>query len=141
MPVIKVLVPVVFAMYTALVFTPSTRSLSVNYIVLSLLGASSFALVPLALELLVDVTAGDVGPEVSSTLGWTGGQLGGACLILVMDALKGAEGEPRGSLRRGLVLQCVVAAVGVPCVLVLGWWGKGRGMSDRGERAGEVGVG
>lgn len=122
-------------------FTPGTRSLAANYVVLSLLGAASFALVPLALEALVDVTAEDCGPEVSSTIGWTGGQLGGACLILVMDALKGADGEPEGSLRRGLVLQCVVAAVGVPCVLVLGWWGTGRGLRGRGGREEGVGVG
>lgn len=113
-------------MYITLIFTPSTRSLAANYVVLSLLGAASFSLVPLALELLVEVTYGIAGPEVSSTIGWTGGQLGGAVLILVMDALKGAEGEPRGSLRRGLVLQGFFACVVVPCVVVLGSWGTGR---------------
>lgn len=123
---IKILVPVVAAMYLALVFTPGTRSLAANYVVLSLLGAASFSLVPLALELLVDVTFGDVGPEVSSTVAWTGGQLGGSVLILVMDALKGTSGEPAGSLKSALGLQAGVAWVVVPCVMVLGLWGTGK---------------
>lgn len=123
---LKVLVPVVAAMYTALIFTPASRSLAGNYVVLSVLGAASFCLVPLALEMLVEVSWGDVGPEVSSTVAWTGGQLGGGVLILVMDALKGASGQPRGSLRRGLVLQAVVCWVAPCCIMCLGWWGTGR---------------
>lgn len=126
LPVIKVLVVVIAATYIALIFTPGTRTLAANYVILSLNGAASFSLLPVVLELLVEVTWGEAGPEVSSTICWSGAQLGGAVLILVMDALKGAAGEPKASLKRALELQAVICCVAVPLVFFLGWRGLGR---------------
>lgn len=137
-PAIKILVPILAGLYVALIFAPGTRSIAGPYAVSAILGAASFSLVPLALELLVEVTWGEAGPEVSSTICWTGGQLGGALLILIMDALKGGKaGEPKDSMYRSLVLQAVFAWVVVPLPLLLGWWGTGR--SKRLEAAREDG--
>jgi len=122
LPVIKVLVPTIAACYLVLIWIPATRSLPGPYIVCSLLGATSFSLLPCALEYLVIITH-PVSPEVSSTVCWTGGQLLGAIFIIVMDGLKGdGSGEPEGSMKRALVFQAVVAWIAVPLPLLLGFW-------------------
>lgn len=112
------------------------------YILLSVLGAASFSLVPLALEMLVDVCGEGVGAEVSSTVCWTLGQFGGAVFILVMDALKtkgkGGDGDEdekgQGDMRWACVFQAVVCVVVVPLPLCLGFWGTG-GMVGRRNKA------
>ena len=68
--------------YLVFLFAPPTRSEVFVYIILGLLGASSFALLPVALEYVVEVTF-PVGPEVSSVLMWTVGQLLGGGLEIV----------------------------------------------------------
>lgn len=97
---------------------------------LSILGAASFSLVPLALEMLVDVCGADVGAEVSSTVCWTAGQLGGAVFIVVMDALRGRD------MRWGCVFQAVCCVCVVPLPLCLGYFGTG---GELGRRVGESG--
>jgi len=105
-----------------------------------MLGAASFGLVPLALELLVEVTY-PVSPEVSSSLCWAGGQLFGAIFILVMDTIRGGgwRGEPEGSGKGALVFLAVVAWVVVPAPMCLGYFGTGRKGREEVER--EVGGG
>lgn len=126
LPVIKALVPTIAACYLVLIWMPATRSLPGPYIVCSLLGATSFSLLPCALEYLVVITH-PVSPEISSTICWTGGQLLGAVFIIIMDALKGAgQAEPESSMKRALVFQAVVAWVVVPLPLMLGVWTFGR---------------
>lgn len=122
------LVPVIAACYVALVFVPTTGSVVGVYVLMGVLGAASFSLVPLALEMLVDVSGVGVGAEVSSALCWAGGQLGGAVFIVVMDALQGS---------RGCVFQAVLALVVVPAPLCLGFWGTGVGIGKRGGVGGE----
>ncbi|KAK4897107.1 hypothetical protein LTR27_005000 [Elasticomyces elasticus] len=126
---IKILVPIIASSYLALIFMPATRSVIGPYIICSLLGASSFSLLPCALEYLVVITH-PVSPEITSVICWTGGQLLGAVFIVVMTALRGGAGsEPQGEMGRALVFEAVVAWAGVPFALVLGWgWGmRGRG--------------
>ncbi len=130
---IKVLVPIVGISYLCFVFAPATRTLAAPYAIASLLGASSFALVPIALEYLVEITW-PVSPEISSTICWAGGQLLGGIFILVMGALKGASGEPAGSMRRALVFQAVIACAVVPLPLALGLKRLGLGTDRRGGR-------
>lgn len=101
------------------------------YILLSVLGGASFSLVPLALEMLVDVCGEGVGAEVSSTVCWTAGQFGGAVFILVMDALK-TKGE-EGDMRWACVFQAVVCVLVVPLPLCLGFWGTGGMLGRRGK--------
>ncbi|KAK5682633.1 hypothetical protein LTS10_005761 [Elasticomyces elasticus] len=126
---IKILVPIIASSYLVLIWMPATRSVVGPYIICSLLGASSFSLLPCALEYLVVITH-PVSPEITSVICWTGGQLLGAVFIVVMTALRGGMGsEPRGEMGRALVFEAVVAWVGVPFALVLGlgWGIRGRG--------------
>ena len=93
------------------------------YVILSIVGAASFSLVPVALEFLVEVTW-PVGPEVGSVVCWGGGQLLGGIFIVVSDALEaGKEADPPFNMKRALVFQAVVAIVVVPAPMVLGWVG------------------
>lgn len=122
LPVIKVIVPMIAACYLALIWMPQTRSLPGPYIICALLGATSFSLLPCALEYLVLITH-PVSPEISSTICWSGGQLLGAIFIIVMDALKGGlSGEPEDSMKRALIFQSTVAWVVVPLPVMLGFW-------------------
>lgn len=122
LPVIKVIVPFIAACYLALIWMPQTRSLPGPYVICSLLGATSFSLLPCALEYLVIITH-PVSPEISSTICWSAGQLFGAVFIIIMDALKGGDpGEPAGSMKRALIFQAAVAWVVVPFPLALGYW-------------------
>ncbi|KAL2352366.1 cell surface receptor/MFS transporter [Cryomyces antarcticus] len=168
LPAIKILVPLVAASYLLLVFAPPTRSLAAPYVACALLGATSFSLLPCALEYLVEITNRNappthlgsrspgnnratppppppVGPEVSSTVAWSGGQLLGAVFVLVMGALKdeaGAQGpgEPKGSMRRALVFQAVLAWAVVPLPLALGGWRWWSGWRRREGRGGDGGA-
>ncbi|EMC98216.1 hypothetical protein BAUCODRAFT_67456 [Baudoinia panamericana UAMH 10762] len=125
---IKTLVPIIAISYIVLIFMPATRSLPGPYIICSILGATSFSLLPCALEYLVVVTH-PVSPEITSTISWTGGQLLGGIFIVIMNALKGGRaGEPEGSMARALVFQAVVAAAVVPAPMLLGTsWFKRNG--------------
>jgi FLVCR family MFS transporter 7 len=122
LPVIKIIVPLIAICYLALIWMPQTRSLPGPYVICSLLGATSFSLLPCALEYLVIITH-PVSPEISSTICWSMGQLFGAVFIIIMDALKGGlASEPEGSMKRALIFQAVIAWVVVPFPLALGYW-------------------
>jgi len=122
---IKLFVPLIAVSYLAFLFAPPTRTVVAPYVIASLLGASSFPLVPIALEYLVEVTH-PVSPEISSTVCWSGAQLLGAVFILVSDALReGESADPPGNMQRTLVFMAVVACVVVPLPLCLGLFGKG----------------
>jgi MFS transporter, FLVCR family, MFS-domain-containing protein 7 len=125
-PYIRVSVPLIFLSYLILLFAVPTRSLPFVYVICALLGASSFGLVPVALEFLVEIHY-PLGPEAGSSLCWCGGQLLGGVFIVVMDALKGSGGYRgvEGGMQRSLVFQVVVAAVVMPLPVVLGLWGRG----------------
>ncbi len=123
LPFIKICVPVIALSYLAFIWAPGTRTIAAPYIILAILGAANFSLVPVALEWLVEVTW-PVGPEAGSTICWAGGQLLGGIFIVVSDALKeGEDAEPPFTMRKALVFQAVVAAAVVPCALALGWVG------------------
>lgn len=124
LPFIKITVPIIALSYLAFIWAPGTRAIAAPYIILAILGAASFSLVPVALEWLVEVTW-PVGPEAGSTICWAGGQLLGGVFIVVSDALKeGKDAEPPFTMGKALIFQAVVAASVVPCALALGWVGK-----------------
>ncbi|KAJ5732739.1 Major facilitator superfamily domain general substrate transporter [Penicillium malachiteum] len=122
---IRVLVPIVVASYIALIFAPSSSAGIVpSYIVMALIGASSFAMLPVTLEYLVEITY-PFSPEIGSTICWTGGQLFGACFILIQDALKdGEDAKPPLNMHRALIFSCVLCAVAAPFPLSLGLFGR-----------------
>ncbi|KAI1370033.1 major facilitator superfamily domain-containing protein [Xylaria arbuscula] len=121
---IKVATPVIGLSYLAFVFVPPTRGLAGPFVVLAVLGAASFSLVPVALEFLAEL-AHPMSPEVTSTIAWGGGQLLGGIFILVSDALKaGPQADPPANLSRALIFTAVIALAVVPLPLSLGLFGR-----------------
>lgn len=132
LPTIWVLVPLVAASYIALIFMPQTRSLGGPYVVCSILGATSFSLLPCALEYMALATH-PVSPEISSTICWSMGQVLGAIFIIIMDALKGTwTGQPAENMYSALIFQAVVACVVVPLPLLIMRWKGSTHMSAAG---------
>lgn len=137
---IKIQIPILSICYLAFTWAPQTRNLAAIYAILSILGAASFSLVPVALEYLIEITH-PVSPEVTSTICWSGGQLLGGIFIIVSDKLraKGAEDgslddgstRPPGNMYNALVFQTVLAAVVMPLPLALGCCGRRKGVRMR----------
>lgn len=122
---IKVAIPITAICYLIFIWMPATRDIAGPYVVLAVLGASSFSLLPVSSELLVEVTH-PVSPEVTSTLAWSGGQLLGAIFIVISDALKDGPGaNPPNNMNRALIFQAVIALAATPLSLCLGLFGRG----------------
>jgi len=116
----RTLTPIIGIAYLAFVWAPQTRGVAAPFAILAILGAASFALVPAALEYLVEITF-PVSPEVSSVICWAGGQLLGGVFIVVMNALKdGPSANPPGNMYRALVFQAVLCMAVVPLPQLLG---------------------
>lgn len=127
----KTLVPIIALSYVVFIFMPGAGSLAGPCVVLAVLGASSFVLVPIALEFLCEITH-PLSPEVTSTTAWTGGQFLGGIFILISDALKaGPEAEPPLNLFWALVFTAILAALTVPMVLSLGMFGRSHNVALR----------
>ncbi|GAD97082.1 hypothetical protein AN5596.2 [Paecilomyces variotii No. 5] len=122
---IKILIPIVAAGDIGLIFAPSSPAgIAPSYVVCAILGASSFSLLPVTLEYLVEITY-PFSPEIGSTICWTGGQLLGAIFIIVQDALKApSDAHPPYSMRNALIFSAVIATVVVPLPLSLGLFGR-----------------
>ncbi|TQN66881.1 MFS-type transporter, partial [Colletotrichum shisoi] len=137
---IKVAVPIIGLCYLAFTWMPETRDIAGPYVVLAVLGAASFSLVPVALELLIELSH-PVSPEVTSTIAWAGGQLLGALFIIISDALQADDAaDPPRNMKNALVFQAVVAVVTVPLPLFLGMFGRGDKVSLRRVRSDEDGA-
>lgn len=88
------------------------------------MGASSFALLPVVLEFLVEITY-PFSPEIGSTICWTGGQLLGAVFIIIQDALKaGPNASPPENMKCALIFSAVVSVVPVPLAASIGLFGR-----------------
>lgn len=122
---IRLAVPAISLCYVIFIWMPATGSIAGPYVVLAILGAASFSLVPVVMEYLVELTH-PVSPEVTSTLAWAGGQLLGALLIIISDALKatGAGARPPGNMDHALIFQAVVGLVVLPFPMCLGLFGR-----------------
>ncbi|KAI1310773.1 major facilitator superfamily domain-containing protein [Xylaria venustula] len=121
---IKVAVPIIGLAYLAFIFVPPTRTLAGPYVVLAILGAASFSLVPVALEFLCEL-GHPMSPEITSTIAWGGGQLLGGIFIIISDALKaGPNASPPANLNRALIFTAVLALAAVPLPLALGLFGR-----------------
>ncbi|KJZ70419.1 hypothetical protein HIM_10187 [Hirsutella minnesotensis 3608] len=121
---IKILMPVMAICYLIFIWMPETRSVVGPYIVLAVLGATSFANVPVALELLIELSH-PLSPEVTSTVAWAGGQLFGAIFVIISAPLTaGADGDPPGNMKKYLIFQAVIAMVLGPVPLFLGLFGR-----------------
>lgn len=121
---IKGAVPFIALSYLVFIWMPATRAVAGPYVVLSVLGAASFSLVPVALEFLCELSH-PLSPEVTSTVAWAGGQLLGGVFIVISDALRAGDGaDPPGNLDNALVFSAVVALAVVPVPLALGLFGR-----------------
>lgn len=121
---IKLLVPIIGICYLIFIWMPETGSVPGPYVVLAILGASSFSLVPVALEYLIELSH-PLSPEVTSTIAWAGGQLFGAIFTIISDALiEGPGANPPRHMKKALVFQAVVALAVVPLPLSLGLFGR-----------------
>lgn len=121
---IKILVPILGLSYLIFVWMPQTRDIAGPYVILALLGASSFSLVPVALEFLTEVSH-PLGPEVTSTVAWAGGQIFGAIFLIIGSHLAdGDNASPPGNMKRYLIFQAVISMVIVPVPLMLGLFGR-----------------
>ena len=122
---LKILVPVIALSYLAFIWMPETGSIVGPYVVLAILGAACFALVPVGLELLIEISH-PLSPEVTSTVAWAGGQLLGSVFIIASSygLTAGEHGSPPHNMKNALIFQAVVALVFVPLPLMLGLFGR-----------------
>ncbi|KAF4447366.1 hypothetical protein F53441_9086 [Fusarium austroafricanum] len=134
---LKMLIPLVGVSYLIFIWMPGTKDTAGPYVVLAILGASSFSLVPVALEFLIELSH-PLSPEVTSTIAWAGGQLFGAIFIIVSDALVAdKDANPPKNMKNALIFQAVVALAVVPLPLCLGLFGRAEKMMLRRIRADE----
>ncbi|KAL4788125.1 major facilitator superfamily domain-containing protein [Aspergillus varians] len=122
---IRILVPIVAISHIALIFAPaSPAGIVPSYVIMAILGASSFGLLPVVLEFVVEITY-PLSPEIGSTVCWTLGQLLGAVFILAQGALKaGPNADPPLNMHYALVFSAVAACVAAPFPLCLGLFGR-----------------
>ncbi|KAL1854084.1 hypothetical protein VTK73DRAFT_8806 [Phialemonium thermophilum] len=121
---IKVAVPIIALCYLVFIWMPPTRSIAGPYVVLAVLGAASFSLVPVVVECLVELTH-PISPEVTSTIAWSGGQLLGGCFIVISNALKaGPHADPPRNMHHALIFTAVLALVVLPLPMSLGLFGR-----------------
>lgn len=121
---IKILIPLLGLCYLVFLWMPATRDIAGPYVIMAILGASSFSLVPIGLEFLTEVSH-PLGPEVTSTVAWAGGQIFGAVFLIIGGQLAaGDEADPPQNMHRYLVFQAVIAMAVVPIPLMLGLFGR-----------------
>jgi hypothetical protein len=122
---IRLVVPIIAASYIALIFAPSSSAgIAPLFVVCALLGASSFSLLPLVLEYLVEITY-PIPPEISSAVLWTAGMLLGAILIIIQDSLEAdSSASPPYNMRKALIFSGVVSVFAALPPLSLGLFGR-----------------
>jgi len=138
---IRIAVPIIALSLFVFIWMPETRpsgGVAGPYVVMALLGAASFSLVPVAVEFLVELTH-PVSPEVTSTLAWSGGQVLGGIFIIISGALKDGEtGDPPNNMKRALIFSAVIALLAVVPPMCLGLFGRGEKLRLRRVRSDEL---
>lgn len=103
---IKTQIPIIAIGYLVLIFAVDAGGgLVFPIVVVGILGAASFSLLPLALEWVVEVTH-PAPPEITCAILWGTGQLAGGVFILVMDAMK--DEQDGGKMKRYVVVSSAV---------------------------------
>jgi MFS transporter, FLVCR family, MFS-domain-containing protein 7 len=112
-PVARVLIILVSICYLAFIWVVRPNAYAGICVLCAILGAASFSLLPLALELSVEFTH-PVPPEVSAAIYWIGGEFLGGIFIIIMNALRDDGGSPPLNMTRALIFEAVIAWVAVP---------------------------
>jgi len=112
-PVARILVLIVSICYLVLIWVIRPNAYAGICVICALLGAASFSLLPLALELSVELTH-PIPPEVSASIYWIGGEFLGGIFIIIMNALRDDDGDPPLNMTNALIFEGVVACVAVP---------------------------
>lgn len=115
---VKTLIPILAAAYIALIWDVRANNDVGLYIVMVVIGVSSFTLLPIALEIGCEVTRS---PETSSAVLWFSGNLLSVVFVLSMDALRdnSPSANPPSNMRKSLIFQacftaiCAVTAIGL----------------------------
>ncbi|KAK0709685.1 major facilitator superfamily domain-containing protein [Lasiosphaeria miniovina] len=141
LPAIRIAAPLIALSYLVFIWMPTTRDaagVAGPYVVLSVLGAASFSMVPVVIEYLVELTH-PISPEVTSTIAWSGGQLLGGIFIVISGALKAGSGAaPPYDMHKALVFTAVVAMAVLPLPLCLGLFGRADKLRLRRVRSDEL---
>lgn len=87
---LKILAPIIALCHLAFIWIPQAQSLSATLVVVAILGAATFSLIPITLEYLVDILH-PIAPENSSSLCWAAGQLLGIVFISIMEVLTAGD--------------------------------------------------
>lgn len=118
LPVARVLVTIVSISYLVMIWVIRPSNYAAICVICAVLGAASFSLLPLALELAVELTH-PIPPEVSAAIFWIGGEFLGGVFVIIMDALRDDSGVPRFNMVRALIFEGIVACVAVPFLFLV----------------------
>ncbi|KIM22040.1 hypothetical protein M408DRAFT_333098 [Serendipita vermifera MAFF 305830] len=112
---VKVLLPALGVVWIGLVFAVRPNNLAGVFIVLVLIASISFILLPVGLELGVEITRN---AETSTAVLWTGGNAVSFLWVLVMDALRAPEtADPPKHMRNALIFNASFIAA-TACLVV-----------------------
>lgn len=127
LPLIRIAVVLISLCYLVFIWAPQSKNIVYPYVVCAVMGASSFVLLPVVLEFMVEIHH-PLGPELTSSVCWCLGQIFGAIFIIIQDALKdsGPHAHPQGNMKRALIFQAVMAMLAMPLPICLGLFGRGK---------------
>jgi MFS transporter, FLVCR family, MFS-domain-containing protein 7 len=87
---LRIFIPIIGLCYLAFIWIPDTQSQTEMLIIIAILGAATFSLIPTTLEYLVD-SLHPIAPENTSSLCWAAGQLLGVVFISTMEVLNAGD--------------------------------------------------
>ncbi|KAG8688713.1 hypothetical protein FRC08_011298 [Ceratobasidium sp. 394] len=109
----KILIPLLAGSYIGLIWDVRANNDAGIYVLMVVIGVSSFTLLPISLEIGCEVTRS---AETSSAVLWFAGNLLSVVFVLSMDALRDDSpgANPPSNMRKSLIFQaCFVAAAAV----------------------------
>jgi len=105
---VKILLPCLGVVWIGLIFAVRPNNLIGIFVVLVLIASISFILLPVGLELGVEITRN---AETSTAVLWTGGNVVSFIWVIVMDALRApATADPPLNMRNALIFNAAFIA-------------------------------
>ncbi|KII86720.1 hypothetical protein PLICRDRAFT_163999 [Plicaturopsis crispa FD-325 SS-3] len=115
----KTLAPLIAAAWVALIFAVRPNAAPGIYVIMAVIGMAGVTLLPIALELGVELTRN---PEGSSAMMWFSANVFGLVFVIVDGSLRApATANPPLNMRNALIFTAAVAcAAAAPCFLLHG---------------------